>query len=182
MNSQFNLPKQSPVVHDAPLPLTPLSWLGPVPLALKLQFVRPQIRPCQSQETRKSAVLPGGSSKPPVPGPWPCWVPTPGQMVSKHWLLTFSGTVLFEDMRSTARTAALRFFERICVLLGCVLLCLKGLHLPNVMGRIGGRTDQDRRVGCACPKRLKGKLSQPQYLYIRILDWQHLCDRRYSAL
>lgn len=85
---------QSPVRHAAPFPLTPFKLLGPVPLALKLQFVRGHTRPAQSQLTSTVEQLPATSSKPPVDGPTPFWVPMPGHMVSWQLLQIVMGTLL----------------------------------------------------------------------------------------
>lgn len=90
--TQLNTPPQSPVVQAAPPPLFPFKLLAPVPAALKLQFVLPQTRPCQSPLTIKLLLDPGVSSKPPVPAPVPACVPIPGQIVASHWLLTTNGT------------------------------------------------------------------------------------------
>ena len=75
-------PKQSPVLHAAPPPLLPPVFLGPVPSALKLQFVLGQTRPCQLWPTVRFRVEPAVSSKPVVPGLVPDWVATPAYMVS----------------------------------------------------------------------------------------------------
>jgi hypothetical protein len=90
--TQLKTPPQSPVVQEAPPPLFPFRLLAPVPAALKLQFVLPQTRPCQSVLTIKLMLDPEASSKPPVPAPVPAWVPIPGQIVESHWLLITNGT------------------------------------------------------------------------------------------
>lgn len=91
MNWQFNLPKQSPVEQAAPLPLTPLRLLGPVPSSLNEQLVRPHILPCQFGLTHISLLLMVSRAKPPVPGPMPFCVPMPGHIVSGQLLVTMSG-------------------------------------------------------------------------------------------
>ena len=91
---QSTTPKQSPVLHAAPPPLFPPVLLGPVPAELKLQFVRPHTRPCQSWPTVRLRVVPGPRRKPLVPGLVPACVANPGYIVSLHWLVTTRGTVL----------------------------------------------------------------------------------------
>lgn len=91
MNWQSSLPKQSPVVQAAPFPFTPLRLLGPVPSSLNEQFVRPHTLPCQSGLTNILLELLDSSTKPPVPGPMPFWVPMPGHMVSGQAFVTTSG-------------------------------------------------------------------------------------------
>lgn len=90
VNMQSSLPKQSPVVQAAPPPFTPLRLLGPVPSALKEQFVLPHILPCQSALTHNCTLKVVSSSNPPVPGPMPFWVPMPGHMVSGQLFVTIS--------------------------------------------------------------------------------------------
>lgn len=81
-------PPQSPVLHAFPPPFFPFKLLAPVPIALKLQFVLPHTRPCQSAATLNSLFSPGCSSNPPVPGPVPDCVPIPGQIVSAQLFTT----------------------------------------------------------------------------------------------
>lgn len=83
---QLTTPPQSPVVHALPVPP-----LGPVPALLKLQFVRPQTRPCHASPTLNVLVLPVVSSKPPVPGPLPDCVRIPGYIGFAHLLVIISG-------------------------------------------------------------------------------------------
>jgi hypothetical protein len=90
--TQLKTPPQSPVEQAAPAPLFPFKLLAPVPAALKLQFVLPQTRPCQSALTVRLLLDPGGNSNPPVPAPVPACVPIPGHIVPSHWLLTTNGT------------------------------------------------------------------------------------------
>lgn len=90
-------PKQSPVLHAAPPPLLPPVLLGPVPAALKLQFVLGQTRPCQLWPTVMLRVSPAPSLKPFVPGLVPDCVATPAYMVSLHRFDTTSGTVFARD-------------------------------------------------------------------------------------
>lgn len=75
---QSTTPSQSPVKHALPPVPVEFVFAGPVPSALKLQFVRPQIRPCQSALTVKLVVLPGEAWKPPNPGPVPACVKMAG--------------------------------------------------------------------------------------------------------
>jgi hypothetical protein len=74
-----------------------------------VQFVRPQTRPCQSDETQRSLLFPGVSSKPPVPGPLPACVAIPGHIVESHLLVTVKGIGLSESSESSGslRVAAL---------------------------------------------------------------------------
>lgn len=89
--SQLSVPMQSPVMHAAPFPFTPLRLLGPVPSSLNEQLVRPHTLPCQSGLTKSGLVSPGASSKPPTPGPIPFCVPTPGHIVSGQLLVITIG-------------------------------------------------------------------------------------------
>lgn len=90
--TQLKTPPQSPVEQAAPAPLFPFKLLAPVPAALKLQFVLPHTRPCQSPLTVRLLLDPGGNSNPPVPAPVPACVPIPGHIVPSHWLLITNGT------------------------------------------------------------------------------------------
>lgn len=93
VKTQLKTPPQSPVLQAAPDPSCPLRLLAPLPSTLKLQFVLPQIRPCQSALTSNSLLLPDASSNPPVPPPVPFCVPIPGQIVCEHLFVTMMGLV-----------------------------------------------------------------------------------------
>lgn len=58
-----------------------------------VQFVRPHIRPYQSDPTSSDRLAPAASSKPPVSGPVPAVVKMPGHIVSPQLLVINRGTV-----------------------------------------------------------------------------------------
>lgn len=89
---QPSAPLQSPELQ-ALLPLLA------VPCALKVQFVRPQIRPCQFSETVCDLFEPGDNSNPVLEGPVPAWVRIPGYMVSPQLFDITRGVLALEVCR-----------------------------------------------------------------------------------
>lgn len=133
LDSQSNFPKQSPVLHEHESPLT-------------VQFVRPQTRPCQSDDTQRSLLFPWESANPPVPGPLPACVAIPGHMVEPHLLVMVKGIGLSESSGSL-RVAALIRPGKCRSPLSDRLMAACELSAPTVcrnrpMARVGANTRQ----------------------------------------
>ena len=114
---QFTMPLQSPVLQALPPPLFPPMLAGPVPAALKLQFVLPHTRPCQSEPTVKFLLAPVANLKPLVDGGVPAWVAMPGYIVSAQRFETTKGT---EESRGLTHARGAR-------LIWCMALTLEML-------------------------------------------------------